>query len=200
MSVSRVARVIVALRPTARVPSRVTAARRRRALNSPCGAPRQSAIASRNARFSSSVPTVTRRQSSSPASREVAHEHRVVVQQVAPERRGVLDAEQHEVRLARKDLDAFEHREPVDELVAATDDVADALLEDHALAEDRARDPLRERVHRVGLAHLHELADDVGVREQVAHAQPRERERLGERPQDDAGSGSASCAAASCGG
>ena len=118
--------------------------------------------------------------------REVADEHRVVVQQVAPERRRVLDAEQHEVRLGRED------RRPRRASTArARAGRGRGSMSRMPPRRPRARGRRVAATHcvnavdRVRLAHLRELADDVLVREQVAHAQPGQRERLGERAQDD---------------
>ena len=81
---------------------------------------------SRKRSFSSSVPTVTRRQSSSPGEREKSRTSTEWPCSRSRQSAGRAHAEQHEVRLGGEDLDAVEHREPVQELVAAAHDVADA--------------------------------------------------------------------------
>ena len=65
------------------------------------------------------------------------------------------------------------------------DDLHDAALELRAVTEHHARDGLRHRVDRIRLTYLYELADDLGVSQQVSHAHARKRERLGKRAQDD---------------
>ncbi len=105
-------------------------------------AERTSRIASRKRSFSSSVPTVTRRQSSSPGAREKSlMRTEWLCSRSRQSARGVLDTEHHEVRLGREDLDAVHGRQPVHQRVSIAHDVADTLLEHHSLAEHLARRP-----------------------------------------------------------
>ena len=186
ISVSDVARSTFATRPIYALPSRTRSPLFVPRIPDALRCARTSSIAARNRSFSLvGAHGHPKAVLESRAAREVAHQHGVAVEQVPPHRRGVLHSEQHEVRLAREDVDALHRREAMQQPVTTADDLSDRRLEHDALVEHVPADPLGEAVHRVRLPHLHELADDVFVREHVAEAQPCQRERLRERAEDD---------------
>ena len=111
-------------------------------LRSPSAREHLVASPAKNRSFSSAVPTVTRRQSSSPGVREKSRTSTEwPCSRSRHSARGVLNAEQHEVGLGREDLHAVDHRQAVAEAVATAHDVTDLLLEDHALPKDHAPPP-----------------------------------------------------------